>query len=108
MYPWLKKSLFGFALLFVWAYWAFAVDVRPVPSPESGDDGWRWTVNGWENSREWQQPPRSYPTAIDVRTIVVAREDATPRYDMHPAALGLCQLGLVLMAFTFFPPRVVE
>jgi hypothetical protein len=81
-----------------------ATDVRPVPSPTSGDDGWRWTADGWENIRTWQQPPRPYPAVQPLRVVLLAHEYQGIRYDFHPAALALLQLVAVTMAFVVQPP----
>jgi len=85
-----------------------AADVRPVPSPQSGDDGWRWTANGWEHIKTWDQPPRPYPSPAALRTVLLAKEYQGPRYDFHPAALALLQLGVATMAFVVRPPRVLR
>ena len=85
--------LFGPSALVVGARWWHTAE------PGYTDDGWRRTADGWEHKEHWLSKS-SGGFSHQARTSAAAR---TGRYDSHPAALVLGQVGAILLGFYAFP-----
>jgi hypothetical protein len=71
----------------------------------SHDDAWRRTASGWERVSGWQaQASNSMPA----RTARIDAGVPSARFDTHPAALALLQIGVVVGALAFYSRPPVE
>ena len=61
------------------------------------DDGWRRTVNGWERIEQFRQPDEA---ASDYHFTHLAPGRT---FDVHPLALAVGQLSVVLVAYCLCP-----
>jgi hypothetical protein len=67
------------------------------------DDGWRRTELGWEHVAAWNEPAMATATVPVFHRPTPEPAKTSPRWDTHPAALALVQLGVAFFALFAMP-----
>ena len=76
--------------------------VCAVGTGNADDDGWRRTVDGWERLEDLHAAANANSAPQQYHFAPPSEEPSRPR-DMHPLALAVMQLSVVLVSYCLFP-----
>ena len=98
-----RKWLALWALVIGWTGVCLLCGMRHSPVATNADDGWRRTELGWEHVTSWSEPAMATAAVPVFHWPAPSPAKASSRWDTHPAALALVQLGVAFFALFAMP-----